>query len=117
MAGLDKLDIVVLGRLLDITDAFAAGVELHLGKSVAVLQGPIQQCCKAALDLMHTSNVAKLSGKCFFVEELKLILHLIFLSIFFNFSQPLYNEKNGFMHLFHRNALIRLCLLEVHLQK
>jgi vacuolar protein sorting-associated protein 54 len=58
----DKLDLPQLGSILDITDVFASATEVHLGKSVAILQGPIQNCCKAAFDLMHASNVALLNG-------------------------------------------------------
>ncbi|KAH7622162.1 putative Vacuolar protein sorting-associated protein 54, chloroplastic [Nannochloris sp. 'desiccata'] len=58
----NKLNLAQLGTVLDVTDLFASVTEVHLGKSVAILQGPIQQCCKAALDLMHASNVARLNG-------------------------------------------------------
>lgn len=59
----DKLNLAQLGAVLDVTDLFASVIEVHLGKSVAILQGPIQQCCKAALYLMHASNVAQLNSK------------------------------------------------------
>jgi hypothetical protein len=59
----EKLNLTQLGSILDVTDVLASVTEVHLGKSVAILQGPIHQCCKSALDLMHASNVAQLNGK------------------------------------------------------
>jgi DNA-binding ferritin-like protein len=74
----DKLNLAELGTVLDVTDLFASVIEVHLGKSVAILQGPIQQCCKAALDLMHASNVAQLNGK----------KNFFFFLFFFQFCRP-----------------------------
>lgn len=61
MADANKLGLNELRRILDITDAFASLAETHMGKSVATLQAPIQQSCKAALDLMHAANITQLN--------------------------------------------------------
>lgn len=61
IATADELGLGQLTEILSTTDAFASLAEGHVGKTVAVLQAPIQQSCKTALDLMHAANIARLS--------------------------------------------------------
>ena len=63
IADSNKLGLDELRKILDITDVFASLAEARMGKSVASLQAPIQQSCKAALDHMHAANITQLTSK------------------------------------------------------